>query len=74
MERNRRKPKNDKWMICGFYEVKKTFSSNKKVWLEDRKYIRNYKKGKDSWFRLYLYHKNIKEDTIWVMHKGIKPI
>lgn len=31
MERNRRKPKNDKWMMYGFYEVKETFKRSKEI-------------------------------------------
>lgn len=55
MERNRRKPKNDKWMIYGFYEAKKIFKRSKGR-LKEREYIRNYKDGKKDWLRVYLYH------------------
>lgn len=74
MERNRRKPKNDKWMMYGFYKVKETFKRSREIQLEERKCIRNYRDGRNIWLRIYLYHKNIKGETMWVMPKREKPM
>lgn len=73
MERNRRKPKNDKWMMYGFYAIKKTFKS-KSVQLKERGYIENYKDDKNDWIRIYLYYKNKKEEIPWVMAERIEPL
>lgn len=64
MARNRRKFKNDKWMIYGFYKVKKNFKSNKGLWLKEREYIRNNKNGKKDWLRVYLYHIRLKKKKL----------
>lgn len=74
MERNRRKPKNDKWMMYGFYEAKKIFKRSSQTLLEERKYIRNYRDSRNNWLRIFLYHKNIKGETMWVIPKGEKPM
>lgn len=79
MERNRRKPKNDKWMMYGFYKVKKDSKSRREVWLEERKYLRDYKDSKKDWLSIYLYHhiklKKKKVALPWVMMtEGVDPL
>lgn len=66
MERNRRKFKNDKWMMYGFYKVKKNFKSSrsKEFWLKEREYIKNNKNGKNEWLKVYLYHTRIKKKKL----------
>lgn len=78
MERNRRKFKNDKWIIYGFYKVKKDFKSRREVWLGERKYLRDYKDGKKDWLRVYLYHIKLEKKKIspsWaIMTEGVDPL
>lgn len=78
MERNRRKPKNDKWVIYGLYKVKKDFKSCREVWLGERKYLRDYKDGKKDWLRVYLYHIKLekkKASPSWaIMTEGVDPL
>lgn len=62
MERNRRKFKNDKWMIYGFYKVKKDFKSRREVWLGEREYIRKDKDGKKDWLRVYFISYKIRKE------------
>lgn len=50
-------------MMYGFYKVKKDFKSRREVWLGEREYLRDYKDGKKDWLRVYLYHKNKREDS-----------
>lgn len=64
MERNRRKFKNDKWMMYGFYKIKKNFKSSKELWLKEREYIRNNKNGKNEWLKVYLYHTRIEKKKL----------
>lgn len=64
MARNRRKFKNDKWMIYGFYEAKKTFKRSKEIQLEEREYIKNNKNGKNEWLKVYLYHIKLKKKKL----------
>lgn len=65
MERNRRKFKNDKWMMYGFYKVKKNFKSSrsKEFWLKEREYIKNNKNGKKVVEGIFISYKNRKEKT-----------
>lgn len=64
MERNRRKPKSNKWMMYGFYEVRKTFKRSNQVRLEERKYIRDYREGRKDWLRVYIYKKKKPKETL----------
>lgn len=64
MARNRRKFKNDKWMIYGFYKVKKNFKRSKGLWLKEREYIKNNKNGKNEWLKVYLYHIRIEKKKL----------
>lgn len=74
MERNRRKLKNDKWMMYGFYEVRKTFKRSNQVQLEERKDIRDCRESRKVWLRVYIYRKKKPKEILWIMPKDIQTV